>query len=347
MAHVCSLATANPPRYATSKEACQAYSTQFDLEPAEQRLYERILLNGGMLGRYVGIDDDREVRETCPDRLLERFLRHGLRMAVEAGQKAVAEAGMAPGDVGGLVVNTCTGYLCPGLSSYVAEALGLNSAIKVLDLMGMGCGAAVPNLECAAALATRDGGKPVLSIAVEVCSATIFMGPEPDLIVSNCIFGDGAAAAIVGDGSKPLVRLVDFESGLFPEHRDALRYRTQGGRLRNTLSKDVPDIGAAAVAQVARRLLARRGLSEGDVAWWVVHPGGTLVLDRVEAALRLPPEALRFSREIFRDFGNMSSPSVLFVLRRILDAGRPTPGDKGLLLSFGAGFTAFAALVEF
>lgn len=345
------LGTANPPRYVTQEEAFAVYRAHFDLGPAEERLYERVLINGQIRGRYVAIDDDAEVCEASPDRLVERFRVHGCRIACEAARRAMDSAGLAAAQIGGLVVNTCTGYLCPGLSSYVAETLGLDQAIKVADLMGMGCGAAIPNLETAAGLVARGLGRPVLSIAVEICTATLFMGPKPDLVISNCIFGDGAAAAVVdegGDGSAAgLARLIDFESALLPSHRDDLRYHTEQGRLRNTLSAAVPEIGATAIAGVTRRLLDRHGLADSDIGWWVVHPGGVAVLDRVAEALRLPKEALRFSYGIFRDYGNMSSPSVLFVLQRLLQEGRPRPGQRGLLLSFGAGFTAFAALIEF
>jgi alkylresorcinol/alkylpyrone synthase len=345
MSSILGLATANPPRYVTQEEALSIFRARFDLEPAEDRLYERILVNGPIRGRYVGIDSDAEVGETDPDRLIERYLRHARPMVAGAARRALDAAGIEPAGVSGLVVNTCTGYLCPGLSSYVVEDLGLPPSVRPRDLMGMGCGAAIPNLECAADLAERTGG-PVLSVAVEVCTATLFMGAEPDLVVSNCIFGDGAAAAVLG-ADQGLCRLLDFESGVFPEHREALRYRTVTGRLRNTLSRDVPAIGARSVADVADRLLSRNRMAADAVTWWAVHPGGSAVLDAVRDQCQLSEESLRFSRAVLAEYGNMSSPSVLFVLRRILDEARPAPGDKGLLLSFGAGFTAFAALVEF
>ena len=191
------LGTANPPRYVTQEEAFAILRTHFDLEPAEERLYERVLTNGRIRGRYVAIEDDAEVCETSPDRLVERFRVHGRHIACEAARQAMAAAGLDAARIGGLVVNTCTGYLCPGLSSYVAEGLGLDPAIKVADLMGMGCGAASPNLETAAGFLARGLDRPVLCIAVEICTATLFMGPKPDLVISNCIFGDGAAAAVV------------------------------------------------------------------------------------------------------------------------------------------------------
>jgi alkylresorcinol/alkylpyrone synthase len=143
------------------------------------------------------------------------------------------------------------------------------------------------------------------------------------------------------------LRVIDFASVTLPRYREQLRYTTQGGRLRNVLTRNVPVIGARAVAQVVRRLLDRHSLTQETIDWWVVHPGGTQVLNAVERQVGLTPERLRFSYEVFRNYGNMSSPSVLFVLDRILREARPQPHDTGLLLSFGAGFTAFAALVEF
>ena len=170
-------------------------------------------------------------------------------------------------------------------------------------------------------------------------------------MVSNAIFGDGAAAAVLDlareDRPGGLVQIVDFATGLFPRYREDLRYRTEGGLLRNHLTKRVPVIGARTATEVASRLLARHGLSRNDIAWWAVHPGGTVVLEQVAKELELAGEALRPSYHVFQNYGNMSSPSVLFVLREILDSAHPPPGQKGMLLAFGAGFSAFAALVEF
>lgn len=346
-----SLATANPARYATQEEAYHFLRSHFPLTSEEDHLYRRILLEGPIRGRYVGVDYDEQACEDSPDQLIARFQKQATLIAVQAARRAMEQAGVGPGDIGGLVVNTCTGYLCPGLSSYLAEELALPATTRTMDLAGMGCGAAIPNLECTAGLLGRRADKAMLSVSAEICSATIFMGPQPDLVVSNSIFGDGAAAAVLdlAENGHPhgLLRIVDFESVIIPRHRDDLRFRTEQGRLRNTLSIRVPIIAGRAVRRVADQLLERNGLTPDQVRWWAIHPGGTAVLERIAATLGLSQEAMRFSNEIFRDYGNMSSPSVMFVLRRILDHGQPSPGDKGMLLSFGAGFTAFGALVEF
>ena len=138
------LGTANPPMYATQEEAYEFFSTQFDLTQDELDLYRRILLDGKIKGRYVGMDEKTEALETDPDALLARFLKFGRPTAVAAAQSALDDAGVQAEDITGLVVNTCTGYLCPGLSSYIAQDLGMSTNIRYHDLMGMGCGAAIP-----------------------------------------------------------------------------------------------------------------------------------------------------------------------------------------------------------
>lgn len=343
---VLSLATSNPPLYVTQEQAFECYDSCFDLEPDERELYRRILLKGPIHGRYVAMDETREVLDTDQDQLIERFERFGRKMAAEAGRQALADAHVPPHEIRTVVTNTCTGYLCPAMSSYLVEDLALADSVRVFDLMGMGCGGALPNWDCAANSLVAGG--PALSVAFEVCTATLFMGPAPDLVVSNCIFGDGAAAAVLDrESSSYLLRVLDFESGIFPRHREALRYRWQDGRLRNVLSPRVPIIGARTVHDVATRLLERNAVRKDQVAHWAVHTGGTVVLDRVAEVFELEKAALQASYDVFREYGNMSSPSVLFALRRILDKADPQPGDLGVLLSFGAGFTAFAALVSF
>jgi predicted naringenin-chalcone synthase len=345
-----SLAVANPPLYIHQKEAFDFFDGHLQLAGEERELYRRLLLEGPIRGRHIGVDRYEESCETSPGKLTERFQKFATLIAAEAARKALNQAGSDADEIGALVVNTCTGYLCPGLSSYLVEELGLPPSVKIFDLMGMGCGAAVPNLECASGLLAQGGVDQVLSISVEICSATAYMGPDPDLIVSNCIFADGAAATVLSPSlpGKYLAKIEGFESGIFPEYREHLRYRTEmDGRLRNVLSRRVPVIGSRVIATVAERLLSRHHLNVADIKWWAVHAGGTSVLENVEKKLSLPPSALQYSYEVFQHYGNMSSPTLMFALEKILRCGKPQKGEKGLLLGFGAGFTGFGALVSF
>ncbi|OHB77698.1 MAG: 3-oxoacyl-ACP synthase [Planctomycetes bacterium RBG_16_55_9] len=344
------IATANPPKKFTQERIYQFLSSRFDLKSEEKQLYEKILLDGPIKTRHFGLDNDEQILLQDPDHLITRFLKHGRLTAAQAARKALTRAKLDPKDVGGIIVNTCTGYLCPGLSSYLVEDLRLDGSVKVVDIAGMGCGAAIPNLECAAKMAPLDN-RVVLSIAVEICSATFFMEPQPDLVVSNCLFADGASAAVVAqtknNNSEKIVTLLDFESLILPKERENLRYRSVQGRLRNVLSKRVPVAAARSVKEVTNKVLERNGLAPDEIAFWAVHPGGSLVLERIQKELDLPDGALDYSYQILRNYGNMSSPSVMFVLERILQEARPKRNQKCLLLSFGAGFTAFAALAEF
>lgn len=341
-----SLETSHPRRYVTPAEAYAFFRERFAGGNGKERLYRRVLLDGPVRGRYVGISHDAFDHTLDQDELIERFAAEGRTLAAQAARKAIAASGCGREEIRALVENTCTGYLCPGLSSLLIEDLGLPDSTFVYDLMGMGCGAAIPNLRCA----SRIGGEAkTLSVAVEVCSATLFDSDDAGCIISNCIFGDGAAATIVGpeDGTgRGILRMIDFETGIFPEHRQSLRYVSDGGKLRNVLSRQVPAIGAQAVGVVTRRLLERNGLEKGDIDFWAVHPGGTAVLKEVGLALELADRDLRFSRAVFEQYGNMSSPSVLFVLKSILQEGARA-GRRCLAVSFGAGFSAHAMLGEF
>ena len=346
------LGTATPPLYVSQAEAYAFYASHFSLAPEEDALYRRLLLEGPVRGRFVGMDRTEDACETDPDQLNARFLFYARRTASAAAAKALAAAGLSAADLGGVAVNTCTGYVCPGLSSYLAEDLEAPHDLRTLDIAGMGCGAALPNLEAASGWLALDGCRPVLSVAVEICSATLFMGNEPGLVVSNSIFGDGAAAVVLsageGDSAPPgPARILGFASSVHPEYRHHLRYTQSGGRLRNHLDTRVPVIGARLAAQTLARLLAGHGLEQSDISHWAVHAGGTAVLEQVGRKLGIPDEALAPSVDIFRAYGNMSSPSVLFALQRVLSTRHPSAGERGVLLSFGAGFSAFAALVEF
>lgn len=343
------VATANPPLRISQREACAAFEKLFPLQPRERDLYRRILLEGPIEGRWVGMASTDDAAVDDQDELVARFLTHGRATAAAAARTAMARAGAAAADIGTIIVNSCTGYLCPGLTSYLAEDLALPRSVRPVDLMGMGCGAAVPNLQAAHDSLCARPGKRVLSVAVEICSATLFMDPDPGVVTSNCIFGDGAAACVLarGPGEQGLCALVDFETVLLPEYRASLQYRTERHRLRNVLAREVPVIGARAIGEAVEKLLARNGLHAGDIAHWVVHAGGTQVLDAVARRLKLGDGDLRHAHAIFREYGNMSSPTVLFVLDRLLQHDKPRRGQRGMLLAFGAGFSAHAALVEF
>ena len=227
------------------------------------------------------------------------------------------------------------------------EQLGLRHDTRLLDLVGQGCGAALPNLQTAATLIAARQARYVLSVCVEVCSAAFYLDDDPGVLISACLFGDGAAAAVLGMDAPPegpRLRWVDSVSFCSPSHRDALRFEQRGGMLRNLLSPQVPEVAADFAHRVLQQALEKTGLKRAQIRRWILHAGGRDVLEALRTRLRLADADVQASRETLRGFGNLSSPFVLFVLERTLRES-PAPG-YWWLASFGAGFSSHGAILE-
>jgi alkylresorcinol/alkylpyrone synthase len=240
--------------------------------------------------------------------------------------------------VDALLICTCTGYLCPGLTSYVAEQLGLRDNTFLQDLVGLGCGAAIPTLRAAHAIIAAQPTAVVACVAVEICSAAFYLDDDPGVLISACLFSDGAAATIWrGTPGPNALRAFDFNTIHIPADRDKLRFEQRDGKLRNLLDRSVPELAARAVD----RLWQERG--PRPVAHVVAHPGGRDVLEALVPVVA--PYALTASEETLRANGNMSSPSVLFALERTLQNTKPDASGDFWLVSFGAGFSAHSCRI--
>jgi alkylresorcinol/alkylpyrone synthase len=309
-------------------------------------LLERILTGEqGVHTRHLALASLDEAFDLDVDALQARFLAHAPRLAARAARTALARSDLAPPDIDALIVSTCTGYLCPGLSGYTAERLGLRADTQLLDLVGQGCGAALPNLRTAEALIASRRCARVLCVSVEVCSAALYLDNDPGVLVSACLFGDGAAAAVVADealGRK--VEWIDAATLHEPGAREALRMETRGGLLRNILSREVPQLAAEHAAALLHRTLARHGLKKEDVAEWIWHAGGRTVLERLRALTGLDERHTRLSAAILERYGNLSSPFVLFVLEAAL--AERAPAGWWWMSAFGAGFSCHGALLR-
>jgi predicted naringenin-chalcone synthase len=278
------------------------------------------------------------------DRRIERFTRHAVALAAKAMENALAEASCRPEQVTALIVNTCTGYICPGLSTYLIEELGLSKRVQAFDLVGGGCGGAIPNLQLAEALLRVNSEAVVLSVCVEICTATFQMGDDLSLLVSNAIFGDGAAAVLVT--SRPGAwRIIAFANLIEPAFREEVRYVYKNGQLHNQLAGNLPELVNRYASQVVAEVLQPRGLGLSDIRFWALHPGGEKIITEVKQGLRLTEEQLLPTRSVLSGYGNMSSPTVLFVLREICRAD-PEPDEYCMMVAYGAGLSAHALLLQ-
>jgi len=318
------------------------------LRAPSRALLERLLTGEhGVRTRHLALDSLAEAFVIDPDVLARRFARRAPELAARAAQAALARAGVSPAAIDAIAVSTCTGYLCPGLSSHVAERLGLRADALGLDLVGQGCGAALPNLRAGEALVAAGRAEHVLCVCVEVCSAALYIDDDPGVLVSACLFGDGAAAALVSrrraERSRS-VRWMDAVSLAVPEARETLRMESRNGLLRNVLSREVPQLAAEHAAALLDRMLARHGLGKSDIREWIWHAGGRTVLERLRAVTGLDEHDTRRSAQLLERFGNLSSPFVLFVLEQALRENA-APG-RWWMSSFGAGFSCHGALLD-
>lgn len=337
-----SIATATPLLSLTQAQCWKtlerAETTNTDLTHRSQ-LVLRTILHGksGIESRQFAVSDIDRVFDLDSDELNAAFRHHAPRLAAAALQPALARANVTIADLDALIICTCTGYLCPGVTSYVAEQLGLRSDAYLQDFVGLGCGAAIPALRAVDGILARDPTATVACVAVEVCSAAFYLDNDLGVLVSACLFGDGAAATIWKARAQPgQLHCFGFDTYHDPKHRDDIRFEHRNGKLRNLLAPTVPELAADAVAHLHQRATARSSTHPIDRI--IPHSGGKDVIDAIEA--KLPNYDLEPTREILRRHGNMSSPSVLFALEEALRKDRPKPGHDWWLTAFGAGFSA-------
>jgi len=349
--YIVGLGTAHPEHRYTKADCWNAFSVSpwFDRLDRRARMVTEMVLSrdNGIEARRLAVASLDDVFSIDPDTLHARFLAHAPPLAAEAAMRALEDAGLQASDIDAVIVSTCTGYLCPALSSYVTGLLGLRADVHALDLVGQGCGAALPNLRTAEALIASGRCERVLSICVEVSSAAMYLDNDVGVLISACLFGDGAGAAVLAAVPAPgkrRVRWMRAASITEPQHRDALRFEQRGGLLRNILTREVPALAATYAARVLAAVLAAEGLQRSAITGWIWHAGGRDVLGALRQELDLSEPDIRHSAAVLREYGNLSSAFVYFVLQAALAADEP--GGRWWLASFGAGFSSHGALLD-
>ena len=344
--HIASVATATPPHTVTQDALEQLAHKHYKgrLSSRSLSLIHALFSHPSIRQRNFAIDNVEDLVDEDLDARVARFTHWSQELSAQAISRALEQRGLGAGDVSGLVVNTCTGYICPGISTYLIEKLGLSRSTRVYDLVGSGCGGAIPNLELAGLLAGRNKGGVVVSVAVEICTATFQMEDDLSLLLSNALFGDGAAAAVVW--TKPEgYELVASASRYVPEQRDSIRFVHKKGQLYNQLSLKLPDLVRKAAAQAVDEVLTPRSLKPKDVKHWALHTGGEKIINAIKDELGLSEEQVQATRTVLAEHGNMSSPTVWFVLQELGKKGI-APGEWCIMVAFGAGLSAHAYLLR-
>ncbi|GFO54420.1 chalcone synthase [Geomonas sp. Red276] len=344
-AYIGSLATVAPPMGTDQRTAAELLKEHFGHRLTARSIAQirATFLHSSIRKRHFAIDEPADIMGENADQRVRRFTERSIDLSAKAVEGALAKVGLTVKDVTALVVNTCTGYICPGISTYLVERLGLGRTIPVYDLVGSGCGGAIPNLQVAEAMLKANGGV-VVSVAVEICSAAFQMDNDLSLILSNAIFGDGAAAVVLWERPSGF-ELVSSAGRYIPEQRESIRFVHKNGQLHNQLSLELPELVGKAAAAVVDDLLAEAALKPHQVGHWALHTGGDKILNAVRESVGIDEEAMWATRKVLAEYGNMSSPTVLFVLEELLQHGIE-PKQLCVLLAYGAGLSAHACLLR-
>ena len=275
---------------------------------------------------------------------MEVYEERAFPLALRAAASAIERSGLSGEDITHLVTVSCSGFAAPGVDLQLIKFLSLPATVERAHIGFMGCHGALNGLRVARAFANADPTANVLLSAVELCSLHYHYGWDPEQVVANALFADGSAALV---GSQCDVNegwsIAATGAYRFPDSEDAMTWRIRDHGFVMSLSPKIPKLIAEHLRTWTESWLGKQGLALGDIGSWAVHPGGPRILSSVAAALDLERSALTISRDVLREYGNMSSPTILFILDRLQRAKAPLPC---VALAFGPGLAAEAVLFE-
>ncbi|MBI3324097.1 MAG: type III polyketide synthase [Candidatus Omnitrophica bacterium] len=352
--------TALPRQSITQQEAAELAKTFSGLPGAEtgrlSTLYERteiqtrgsVLLEApdgsGPRQSFFPPAEDRTDRGPSTGQRMRRYAQEAVPLALAASRRALRAARLTGSQISHLITVSCTGFVAPGVDITLMKALQLAPTASRTHVGFMGCHGALNGLRVASALAHADPGARVLLCAVELCSLHFSYGGDPGKVVANALFADGAAALVAGSvppAPTDAWRLAAAGSRLFPDSEDAMTWRIGDHGFEMTISPCIPDLIANHLPSWLTAWLIQQGVTVPQVRSWAIHPGGPRILTGVTASLDLSPEATAISREVLAECGNMSSPTILFILERLCHRRAPRPC---VALAFGPGLSVEAAL---
>jgi alkylresorcinol/alkylpyrone synthase len=339
-----SLATALPPHVIGQGEAKLRAREAFG---GNKALFDRlsgVFDNAGIARRHIVAPQDWYVTSHGWRDRNDVYLKASEQLFVEAASAAIERAGLNPDEIDGIVTVSTTGIATPSLEARVAQRVGFRENVRRVPVFGLGCAGGVNGLSLAARLALSAPGSRWLFVTVETCSVSIRLdSDDPAAVVATALFGDGAAAAVVTSGEHSLARITASAEKLWPDTLRIMGWDVEDPGLAVVFDRAIPPFIEAELARAVAEMCTAMGAKREDIDRFCCHPGGVKVIDAIEHALELNQGELNLEREVLRDYGNMSAPTVLFVLERLLERGLP---QKVMMTAFGPGFTCAGMLLE-
>lgn len=349
MPSIQSVATVLPPYSLSSEEAEARLRANFEAQGEDPALVSQIIRSSGIERRALARPPAFYLTERSLTARNAAYVEVARELGVAAARAALDQAGVRPEEVDLVLDTSCTGVMIPALDVYVANALRMRRDVRRVPLTEAGCAAGATALALARDLLGDRPGATALILAVELPSLTVQLEDASRAnVVSAAIFGDGAAALVVSNrpARGPALELLAHQATLFPDTTEIMGFdlRTEGFKI--ILSPRIPHLVNRHLREEVDAFLERQGLALRDMGFFVPHPGGTKVLDQVRDTLGLREEDVASSRRVLREFGNLSSASVHFVAKDVLERGVAAPGALGLMIAMGPGFTLELALLR-
>lgn len=353
MARIVAVGTAVPP---------------FLLKQRDAKEYVKHIFSSSVqhINRYLPIFENTSIEQRRMSKPLEWFQEEHtfaernqvyIEMACQLGEEAIirclAESGFHIKEIDHLIFVSTTGLATPSIDAHLIQRLHMNPQMKRTPIWGLGCAGGVVGLTRALEYAKAFPNESVLLVAVELCGLTFRKNDgSKSNIVATSLFGDGAAAVLITGNEVPLriprntyPHYSSSQSTIFPDSLDVMGWDLEEDGLKVVFSKEIPTFIKQEVAPILGSYLQKQGVSCQDVQRWITHPGGLKVLQAYQEITGLAKEVFASAYEVLREFGNMSSVTVLFVLQKEMQ-NQHVPQEKGILLALGPGFSAEFLMVE-
>jgi len=339
-----SLATAVPPLVIEQAEAKALAREAFG---GRKALFDRlsgVFDNAGIAKRHIVAPHDWYMSGHGWRERNAVYLEAAEQLFVDASTSAIEQAGLQPSDIDGIVTVSSTGIATPSLEARAFARVGFRDNVRRVPVFGLGCAGGVNGLSLASRLALAEPGSIWLFVTVETCSISIRLdSDDPAAIVATALFGDGAAAAVVTSVRHSLAHITASAERLWPDTLRIMGWDVEDPGLSVVFDRAIPPFVEAQLAAAIDGICEELGTSRDEIDRFCCHPGGVKVIDAIESALDLNQGELNIEREVLHDYGNMSAPTVLFVLDRLLKQGMP---QKVMMTAFGPGFTCAGMLLE-
>jgi alkylresorcinol/alkylpyrone synthase len=354
---IAATATAFPPHVISRSLVKQYFGSVFSVSGRRLDAMLEVVDNSRIDRRYTIFPVDYLIEPRSLAQTSREYREHAFALGRRVAQEALDRAGVTPQDVDLFITVSCTGILIPSLEAYLIPAMGFRPNVRRLPITELGCAAGAAGLTRAWEYLRAFPQATVLLVAVELPSLTFQRRDFSQAnLISTILFGDGAGAAVITGRPAHGPEILDSESFLFPDSIDAMGFDLQDDGLHIVLSKEVPQLIRDSIGGLVNQFLERSGLTREDVRAWVLHPGGQKLLNHMQDELGLCACQVAPSWDVLRDYGNLSSASVLCVLHEWMSREKPSrsesarcalkPGDHGLLAAFGPGFSAEMLLLQ-